>query len=60
MHPFVLYKKLEAARRYGETALVAALESVAAAEFARKSGGVSAEIQIETTVLRLGASGPRA
>ena len=60
MHPFVLYKKLEAARRYGEMALLEALESIASAEFARKSGGASAEVQIETTVLRLGARGFRA
>lgn len=52
-HPFVLYKKMEAVRRYPEPELVQALQTLAEVELSRKSGG-SAEIGLEVAVLTLG------
>jgi DNA polymerase III delta subunit len=50
-HPFVLLKKYEAARRFSDEQLFAALSELAELDFTRKSGGVPAEIGIETLVL---------
>lgn len=53
-HPFPLYRKYEAAGRFSEARLIAALDQIAELEFARKSGGVPAEIRLETIVSALG------
>jgi DNA polymerase III delta subunit len=50
-HPFPLYKKVEAAKRMNETALLEALSRLADLDFARKSGGVPAEVGIESFLL---------
>jgi len=54
-HPFPLYRKYEAAGRYEETRLLAALDELAELEFSRKSGGVPVEIGLETIVAALDA-----
>lgn len=50
-HPFVLLKKFEASRRFSDAQLFDALATLAELDFTRKSGGVPAEIGIETFVL---------
>lgn len=50
-HPFVLLKKFEAAKRFSDEQLFAALAELAELDFTRKSGGVPAEVGIETLVL---------
>lgn len=50
-HPFVLLKKFEAARRFSDEQLFAALAELAELDFTRKSGGVPAEVGIETLVM---------
>ncbi len=53
MHPFPLYRKLEAAGRYPEPLLLDTLSRLADLEFSRKSGGTAAELGLETLVLGL-------
>ena len=50
-HPFPLHKKWEAAGRYSEADLFRALEQLAAFEVKRKSGGLPADIALETFLL---------
>jgi len=50
-HPFPLSKRWEAAGRYRETDLLAALREVVRIEIARKSGGTEAEVALEVAVL---------
>jgi DNA polymerase III delta subunit len=50
-HPFPLHKKWEAARRYDATELFRALGSVAQLEVQRKSGGLPADLGLETFLL---------
>ncbi|MEO8217058.1 MAG: hypothetical protein ABI718_08240 [Acidobacteriota bacterium] len=50
-HPFALHKKFEAARNYSQETLLNALDDLAELEFARKSGGVPADIGLEAIVL---------
>jgi DNA polymerase III delta subunit len=50
-HPFALHKRFEAARNHSEEELLSALSELAELEFTRKSGGVSAEVGLETLVL---------
>lgn len=51
LHPFVLFKKYEAARAYGETRLVEALVEIAEIDYKRKSGGGVAELAMEAFLL---------
>lgn len=50
-HPFPLHKRFEAAGRYKEKDLLAALREIARIEVARKSGGTEADVALEVTVL---------
>jgi DNA polymerase III delta subunit len=50
-HPFPLHKKWEAARRYSPTELFRALGSVAQLEVQRKSGGLPADLGLESFLL---------
>lgn len=50
-HPFPLHKKWEAARRYTEPQLFAALKEMADLEIKRKSGGLPVDIGLETFLL---------
>ena len=50
-HPFPLHKKWEAARRYTEAELFAALGELADLEVKRKSGGLPADVGLETFLL---------
>ena len=50
-HPFPLHKKWEAARGRSEAALFAALSELAELEIKRKSGGVPADVGLETFLL---------
>ncbi len=54
VHPFPLHKRFEAARRYKESDLIAALREVARVEVARKSGGTDADVGLEVAVLGMG------
>jgi DNA polymerase III delta subunit len=50
-HPFPLHKKFEAAARYRERDLLAALKEIARIEVARKSGGTEPNVALEVAVL---------
>lgn len=50
-HPFPLHKKWEAARRYSEPELFRALAQLADFEVKRKSGGIPADLALETFLL---------
>ncbi|HEX6158586.1 MAG TPA: hypothetical protein VF111_00370, partial [Thermoanaerobaculia bacterium] len=50
-HPFPLHKKWEAARMYSEADLFRGLAEVADLEIRRKSGGMPADVAIETFLL---------
>lgn len=50
-HPFPLHKKWEAARRYSEAELFAALKEMADLEIKRKSGGLPIDVALETFLL---------
>jgi DNA polymerase III delta subunit len=50
-HPFPLHKKWEAARHQSEASLFAALSDLADLEIKRKSGGVPADVGLETFLL---------
>jgi DNA polymerase III delta subunit len=50
-HPFALHKKLDAARRYREDQLLAALGEIARLDVARKSGGTAIDVGLEVAVL---------
>ncbi|HYM59507.1 MAG TPA: hypothetical protein VEZ11_01300 [Thermoanaerobaculia bacterium] len=50
-HPFPLHKKWEAVRNYSEAALFRSLAALADLDIKRKSGGLPAEIGIETFLL---------
>lgn len=50
-HPFPLYKKVEAAKRMSEAVLFEALARLAELDFARKSGGIPADVGLETFIL---------
>jgi DNA polymerase III delta subunit len=50
-HPFPLHKKWEAARRYTEAELFAALKEMADLEIKRKSGGLPVDVGLETFLL---------
>jgi DNA polymerase III delta subunit len=50
-HPFPLHKKWEAARRYTEAQLFAALAEMSELEIKRKSGGLPVDIGLETFLL---------
>ncbi|HEY5611016.1 MAG TPA: hypothetical protein VIL97_07405 [Thermoanaerobaculia bacterium] len=52
-HPFALYKKYESARNHREKDLVSALQDLAEVEFRRKSGGVGADLGVESVVFGL-------
>ncbi len=51
-HPFPLHKKWEAARNQTEASLFRALASLADLEIKRKSGGIPADLGIETFLLQ--------
>ncbi|MDQ3281095.1 MAG: hypothetical protein M3Q69_06760 [Acidobacteriota bacterium] len=51
-HPFPLLKKWEAARTYRETDLFRALSQLADLEIKRKSGGMPADLGVETFLLQ--------
>ncbi|HYO78963.1 MAG TPA: hypothetical protein VE010_21045, partial [Thermoanaerobaculia bacterium] len=51
-HPFPLMKKWEAARTYSEADLFRALSALADLEIKRKSGGLPADVGIETFLLQ--------
>jgi DNA polymerase III delta subunit len=51
-HPFPLHKKWEAARNQSEASLFRALASLADLEIKRKSGGIPADLGIETFLLQ--------
>ncbi|HEY0157032.1 MAG TPA: hypothetical protein VGF28_07030 [Thermoanaerobaculia bacterium] len=51
-HPFPLLKKWEAARNYSEAELFRALTALADIEIKRKSGGIAADVAIETFMLQ--------
>lgn len=51
-HPFPLHKKWEAARGQSEASLFAALSDLADLEIKRKSGGVPADVGLETFLLQ--------
>jgi DNA polymerase III delta subunit len=51
-HPFPLHKKWEAARTQSEADLFAALAALADMEIKRKSGGMPADIALETFLLQ--------
>jgi DNA polymerase III delta subunit len=51
-HPFPLHKKWEAARNQSEASLFRALADLADLEIKRKSGGIPADIGIETFLLQ--------
>ena len=53
-HPFALHRKFETARWHGEEALFQALSELAEIDFRRKSGGVSAEVGLESLILTMG------
>lgn len=55
LHPFVLFKKYEAAGRYGEKMLLRALQRISEIELERKSGGVSPAISLETLLFSIGS-----
>jgi DNA polymerase III delta subunit len=59
LHPFVVFRKYEAAGRYREKLLVRALQRVGEIELERKSGGVSAEIGLESLLMSMSAHGTR-
>lgn len=50
-HPFALHKKFDAARRYQEAQLLAALAEIARLDVARKSGGTAIDVGLEVAVL---------
>ena len=50
-HPFPLHKKWEAARNQSEASLFAALSELADLDIKRKSGGVPADVGLETFLL---------
>ena len=50
-HPFPLFKKVEAAKRFNEAALLGSLARLAEIDFARKSGGVPADVAIESFIM---------
>lgn len=56
-HPFPLHKKWEAARRYTEAQLFAALQEMADLEIGRKSGGLPVDVALETFLLQQLRSG---
>jgi DNA polymerase III delta subunit len=56
-HPFPLHKKWEAARRYTEAQLFAALQEMADLEIRRKSGGLPVDVGLETFLLQQLRSG---
>ncbi|HXH40030.1 MAG TPA: hypothetical protein VNN08_15470 [Thermoanaerobaculia bacterium] len=51
-HPFPMHKKWEAARNQSEASLFRALASLADLEIKRKSGGIPADLGIETFLLQ--------
>lgn len=51
-HPFPLYKKWEAAKTYSEADLFRALSALAELEINRKSGGLPADVGLETFLLQ--------
>lgn len=53
-HPFALFKRFEAAKLHREPTLLALLAELAELEYARKSGGPSPEVAMETFLLRAG------
>ena len=53
-HPFALHRKFEAARSHREETLFQALAELAEIDFRRKSGGVSAEVGLESLILSMG------
>ena len=55
LHPFVLFKKYEAAGRYGEKLLARALQRIGEIELERKSGGVPPTVSLEALLLSIGA-----
>jgi DNA polymerase III delta subunit len=50
-HPFPLHKKWEACRGHNEADLFRALASIADLEIKRKSGGIPADVGLETFLL---------
>lgn len=50
-HPFALHRKFEAARNHEDRALFEALAELADIDFRRKSGGISAELGLESLLL---------
>jgi DNA polymerase III delta subunit len=50
-HPFPLHKKWEAVRAHSEETLFASLSALADIEIKRKSGGIAADVAIETFLL---------
>ena len=52
-HPFPLHKKWEAARKHGERELFGTLAAIADLEVKRKSGGIPADIGLETLLLSM-------
>jgi DNA polymerase III delta subunit len=50
-HPFPLHKKWEAVRAHSEESLFASLSALADIEIKRKSGGMAADVAIETFLL---------
>ncbi len=55
LHPFVLFKKYEAAGRYGEKMLLRALQRIGEIELERKSGGVPPTVSLEALLLSIDA-----
>lgn len=53
-HPFALHRKFEAARLQNDGDLIRALSELAEIDFRRKSGGVPAELGLETLILSMG------
>jgi DNA polymerase III delta subunit len=51
-HPFPLHKKWEAARSFSEADLFRALAQLADLEIKRKSGGMPADLALETFMLQ--------
>ncbi|MDX1584791.1 MAG: hypothetical protein R3338_14425, partial [Thermoanaerobaculia bacterium] len=53
LHPFVLYKKYEAAGRYSEKMLLRSLQRISEIEIERKSGGVPPSVSMEALLLSI-------
>ncbi|MGA7616278.1 MAG: hypothetical protein WBX15_13975 [Thermoanaerobaculia bacterium] len=51
LHPFALFRKFEAAAGFSEQQLLETLEQIAKIEVDRKSGGIGAELGLESLVL---------